>query len=101
MQSLKNRLVSFLLKKDKLVAVPTTWQAEYIKLAADKNKNRLVVIDLMNAYNDLLLDYYNKSSAKELREELATANKKPGANTAKEELVKMCYEEFKMTIERN
>ncbi len=101
MQSLKNWLISKLLERDKLVAVPQSWQKEYVKLAADKVKNSQALDLLVNEYNTLLLDYYKRSSVKELKEELEKNNISFKATASKEELINILHKEFKMLYEKN
>lgn len=101
MQRFKNWLITILLKKDKLVAVPESWQTEYVQLAGDKVRNKQNIAMLINEYNELLKDYFNKCSVKELQEELAEGKVKFKTNMSKAELVELAYQEFRMTIERN
>ena len=51
MQRFKNWLITVLLKKDKLVAVPESWQTEYVQLAGDKVRNKQNIAMLINEYN--------------------------------------------------
>lgn len=101
MQSFKNWLITTLLKKDKLVAVPESWQVDYIRTAADKIKNQKAVAELINEYNALLKDYYYKHSIKELQETLKDNDIAYKTSMSKEELAELAYQEFKMTFERN
>ena len=68
MQKFKNWLISALLRKDKLVAVPTSWQTEYVKLAGDSVRNKQTIGTLISEYNKLLQDFFNKCSVKELQD---------------------------------
>ena len=52
MQRFKNWLITILLKKDKLVAVPESWQTEYVQLAGDKVRNKQNIAMLINEYNE-------------------------------------------------
>ena len=101
MTSLKNWLITMLTRKDKLVCVPEAWQTEYVKLAGDKVRNNDTITVLMNAYNDLLKDYYRKCSIKELLATLEEDGKKVPANTSKEDLIGLVYKEYKMSIEKS
>ena len=99
MRTFKNWLITVLLKKDKLVAVPEKWQVDYVKTASNNVKNTQAIISLIKEYNELLLDYFKKCSVKELKEIITDTNIK--GITSKEQLVQIAYEESKMTYERN
>lgn len=99
MRTFKNWLITVLLKKDKLVAVPEKWQVDYVKTASNNVKNTQAIISLIKEYNELLLDYFKKCSIKELKETITDTNIK--GITSKEQLVQIAYEESKMTYERN
>lgn len=99
MRTFKNWLITTLLKKDKLVAVPEKWQVDYVKTASNNVKNTQAIISLIKEYNELLLDYFKKCSIKELKEIITETNIK--GITSKEQLVQIAYEESKMTYERN
>jgi len=101
MQKFKNWLISALLKKDKLVAVPTSWQTEYVKLAGDSVRNKQTIGTLISEYNKLLQDFFNKCSVKELQETLADGEVKFKTSMSKQELADLAYKEFRMTIERD
>lgn len=101
MQSFKNWLISILLKKDKLVAVPESWQVDYIKTAADKVKNSKAIAELITEYNALLKDFFGKHSVKELRDILDKEKIPYKTTMSKEELVALAYEEFKMAYQKN
>ena len=99
MRTFKNWLITSLLKKDKLVAVPEKWQVDYVKTASNNVKNTQAIVSLIKEYNELLLDYFKKCSVKELKETITDTNIK--GITSKEQLVQIAYEESKMTYERN
>ena len=99
MRTFKNWLITVLLKKDKLVAVPEKWQVDYVKTASNNVKNTQAIVSLIKEYNELLLDYFKKCSVKELKETITDTNIK--GITSKEQLVQIAYEESKMTYERN
>ena len=99
MRTFKNWLITALLKKDKLVAVPEKWQVDYVKTASSNVKNTQAIVSLIKEYNELLLDYFKKCSVKELKEIITDTNIK--GITSKEQLVQIAYEESKMTYERN
>lgn len=101
MQKFKNWLISALLKKDKLVAVPTSWQTEYVKLAGDSVRNKQTIGTLISEYNKLLQDFFNKCNIKELQETLADGEVKFKTSMSKQELADLAYKEFRMTIERD
>lgn len=100
MQKFKNWLISRLLKKDKLVAVPESWQVDYVKLAAAKVKNGTALQAIMLEYNELLQDYYAKCSTKELSQMCKDAEIKVKATASKEVMANMLYQEFRMTYEK-
>lgn len=100
MQSFKNWLITILLKKDKLVAVPESWQVDYIKTAADKIKNSKAIAALIDEYNLLLKDFFLKHSVKELQETLKDNDIIYKTTMSKEELAELAYQEFKMTYEK-
>ena len=99
MRTFKNWLITALLKKDRLVAVPEKWQVDYVKTASNNVKNTQAIVSLIKEYNELLLDYFKKCSVKELKEIITDTNIK--GITSKEQLVQIAYEESKMTYERN
>ena len=101
MQRFKNWLITVLLKKDKLVAVPQSWQTDYIRLAGDKVKKNSTISMLVTEYNNLLKDYFNKCTIKELHAELADSDAKVKAGMSKDELAEIAYKEFRMTIEKD
>lgn len=101
MQRLKNRLVSYLLRKDKLVAVPMSWQEEYVKLIKDSNNQKQAIGTIIEEYNQLLKDFFNKNSVKELQEVLRESGIIFKTTDSKEELVNKAYEEFRMSIEKD
>lgn len=101
MQRFKNWLITVLLKKDKLVAVPQSWQTDYVKLAGDKVKRNGTIAMLVTEYNNLLKDFFNKCTIKELHAELADSDAKVKAGMSKEELVELAYNEFRMTVEKD
>ena len=101
MQKLKNKLITFLLRKDKLVAVPLTWQEDYVRLAADAVKNKAAMATIITEYNNLLQDFFNKNSIKELQDLLTNEEIDYKTTMSKKELADLAYQEFKMTIEKN
>ena len=101
MHKFKNWLISVLLKKDKLVAVPTSWQTEYVKLAGDAVRNKQTIATLVTEYNKVLKDYFDRCSIKELQDTLADGNVAFKSTMNKQELSDLAYQEFRMTIERN
>jgi len=101
MQKFKNWLIDALLKKDKLVAVPTSWQTEYVKLAGNAVRSKETIATLITEYNKVLKDFFDKCSVKELQETLADGEVKFKTNMSKQELSDLAYKEFRMTIERD
>ena len=100
MQRFKNWLITALLRKDRLVAVPQSWQTEYVQLAGEKVRNRQAIAELITSYNELLKDYFKQCSVKEIQEELAEGKIKFKTTMSKDELVDLAYNEFRMTVER-
>lgn len=100
MQRFKNWLITVLLRRDKLVAVPQSWQTEYVQLAGEKVRNRQAIGELITSYNELLKDYFKQCSVKEIQEELAEGKIKFKTTMSKDELVELAYNEFRMTVER-
>lgn len=100
MDKIKNWLITKLLSKDKLVAVPENWQKDYVKMAADKVKNSAAIATIINEYNSLLKDYYEECSLKKLIG-LMEENGLPYKTTlSKKDMINSLYEEFKMTYEK-
>lgn len=100
MQHFKNWLIDALLKKDKLVAVPVSWQEDYVKMAGNQVKQKTAIAAVITEFNNLLKDYFEKCSVKDLQEELTGAEISFKSNMSKAELVELAYNEFKMTIEK-
>lgn len=101
MQKFKNWLIDRLLKKDKLVAVPEDWQVDYVKTASANVKNKGVITTIITEYNNLLKDYFEKCSAKELTNMLLEEKVQFKAGTPKAELVELAMKEFRMSYEQN
>lgn len=101
MQKFKNWLITKLTAKDKLVCVPEGWQREYVKLAGDSLKNKGTIAMLITEYNQLLKEYYDKCTIKDIQEELTEGGVKFKVSAPKEELAKLAYEEFKMVVEKD
>lgn len=101
MSKMRNWLITKLLKKDGLVAVPASWQEEYVRLASERVKVAGTIAKLVNHYNELLVDYYKELSAKRLTEECKKSDIKVKSTTSKEEMADLLYHEFKMTVEKN
>lgn len=93
---LKNKLIDMLLKKDQLVAVPISWQQEYAKLCGAQIQWEEDKDFIMNAYNELLRDYYHHLTVAELKEELKGTKIELKSTATKEEMADALYEEFKM-----
>ena len=68
MEKIIDKIVNRKLEKDGLVAVPISWQKEYVKLASSKIKDGHAIEELVKEYNLLLCDYYENNSVKELKE---------------------------------
>ena len=81
--------------------MPQAWQTEYVKLAGDKVRNQDIIAKLITEYNDLLKDYFEACSAKELQSMCIDGDIKVKAGTPKAQLVEILYNEFRMTIERD
>lgn len=97
----KEKLMNKWLAEDKLVCVPATWQKEYVKMAGGKVRTARLIQQLMDAYNELLLDFYQKHSIKELKDILKEQSIKIDTSWDKDELVKKVYEEFKMERQKD
>lgn len=96
MQNFRNWLLSLLLKKDNLVAVPVSWQRDYAQLCGYKIQVREDMNVLVEAYNDLLKEFYAHLTVAELKQEIKE-NKIPLKSAAsKEEMVAALYEKFEM-----
>lgn len=95
---LKNKLIDMLLKKDQLVAVPISWQQEYAKLCGKDIQRDEEWKVLIQAYNDLLKDYYHHLTVAELKEELKGTQIELKSTATKEEMADALFEEFKMRI---
>lgn len=101
MNKFKEKLVNKWLEKDGLVCVPASWQTEYVKLAGDKIRSASNVALVVDEYNKLLKQYYEKISMKELKDELKAAGiTKIPKNIGRDELVNMCYNEYYMEIKK-
>lgn len=99
---LRQRLITSLLKHEGLVSVPIEWQKEYVKLAGEKVHNAQVIQSIIKEYNDLLHDYYEKHSVKELKDTLKAAGiKEPLSKLNKDDLVNLATKEYKMSWEKN
>lgn len=101
MSKLKNKIITWLLKKDRLVAVPLSWQNEYVKMAGEVVQRKATIAQLITEYNDLLKDYFNAISTKELLDYLKDGNIQFKTTMSKQELANLAYEGFRMTIEKN
>lgn len=100
MQHFKNWLIDALLKKDKLVAVPQSWQEDYVKMAGKQVRQNQAIATIITEFNNLLRDYFEKCSVKELQQELTDGEIAFKSTMSKAELVELAYQEFKMTIEK-
>lgn len=101
MQTFKNWLIGRLLKKDKLVAVPESWQTDYVKTASANVSNRNALISIIKEYNNLLKDYFEKCSIKELTNTLTEEKVEIKTGLSKAELVDLAVKEFSMSYEQN
>lgn len=101
MQRFKNWLITVLLKKDRLVAVPISWQREYVKLAGQVVRDRDAIATLIDEYNEVLEDYFKKCSIKELKKALEKESIAIKANATKKDLIELACQEFRMTIEKS
>lgn len=94
--SIKNYLMNKWLKEDNLVCVPASWQKEYVKMVGSKVRMGKLINEMIDAYNELLLDFYSKHSIKELKEILKAEQVKIDPEWDKNALAERAYEEFKM-----
>ena len=100
MGRIRNKIITALLKKDKLVAVPANWHKDYVRMAADEVHKRDAIATIITEYNKLLSDYFHECSANLLRSTLDDGNVKYKTTMTKDELADLAYEEFKMTVEK-
>jgi hypothetical protein len=96
MQNLRNWFLSLLLKKDNLVAVPISWQREYAQLCGYKIQVEEDMGVLVQAYNDLLKDFYAHLTIAELKQEIKESEIQIKSTASKEEMAAALYEKFEM-----
>lgn len=96
MQNFRNWLLSLLLKKDNLVAVPISWQREYAQLCGYKFQVEEDMKVLVDAYNDTLKDLYAHYTLAELKQEIKESGIQIKATASKEEMANALYEKFEM-----
>lgn len=99
MEKLRTKLMNNMLRHEGLVAVPESWQTEYVKLAGDKVRNGQLIAEIINAYNDLLQDNLERCSVKELKDMLKDAGAEFPKDAPKEELIRLSFLEYKMKKE--
>ena len=100
MQKFKNWLITALLKKDKLVAVPQAWQTEYVKLAGDKVRLGQTLASVITAYNELLEDNLKRCPISELKSMLKDAGVDIPKQATKESLMALAFDAYKMRKEK-
>lgn len=100
MEKLRTKLVNTMLRHDGLVAVPESWQTEYVKLAGDKVRNGQAIAELIKEYNDLLNDYLDKCSIKELKEMAKNGEIKLPKDADKNTIKDLVYNDYKMRKEK-
>ena len=100
MQRFKNWLITALLKKDKLVAVPQAWQTEYVKLAGDKVRLGQTLASVITAYNELLEDNLKRCPISELKSMLKDADIDIPKQATKESLMALAFDAYKMRKEK-
>lgn len=101
MKKLRTWLVEKLLKHDGMIAVPSEWQKEYVKLAGDKVRSGQTIAEIMKEYNQLLEDYLNKCNMKELKGMIKDAGiTNITADSDKDALVRIALNEYKMKKEK-
>jgi hypothetical protein len=88
-------------RRNGMVYVPESWQVEYVKLAGDKVRNGQTTAMIVREYNELLKDFYNKCSIKELKDLLKDAELKIDKDLDKDGLVNLAYNEYKMVIKKD
>ncbi len=101
MGRIRNKIITALLKKDKLVAVPEKWHRDYVRMAGDEVKRNEAIATIITEYNKLLSDYFHLCSVNLLHDTLDGEKIKYKTTMTKDELANLAYEEFKMTIEKN
>lgn len=100
-EKLRTWFLNKLLSRDELIAVPESWQTEFVQLAGDKVRNGQVIAEIIKEYNKLLEDYLNKCSIKELKDMLKDAGvERIPTDAGKDGLVSMAYQEYKMRKEK-
>ena len=99
MNKFKNWLITKLLQADELVAVPKSWQKEYVKLAGDKVKNSSAILTVIKEYNDLFLDPSNHPPMRKIVDMTKDAGLEYKTTMTKEELVEQLHKEFSMYYE--
>lgn len=100
MSKIIEKIVSNYLNKRNLITVPSDWQKEYVKLAGDKVNSGRAIEKIVKEYNDLLEDFYNRHTAKELREVLESDGQKIKSGLDKDTLVKMAVDEYSMIYKK-
>ena len=101
MKKLRTWIVEKLLKHDGMIAVPSEWQKEYVKLAGDKVRSGQTIAEIMKEYNQLLEDYLNKCNMKELKGMIKDAGiTNITADSDKDALVRIALNEYKMKKEK-
>ena len=84
-----------------MIAVPSEWQKEYVKLAGDKVRSGQTIAEIMKEYNQLLEDYLNKCNMKELKGMIKDAGiTNITADSDKDALVRIALNEYKMKKEK-
>lgn len=99
MEKLRTKLVNFLLKRDRLVAVPEGWETEYVRLAGDKVRLGQTLTTVINAYNELLEDNLKRCPITELKSMLKDSGVEVPKQATKESLTELVYNEYKMRKE--
>jgi hypothetical protein len=100
-KKLRTWIVEKLLKHDGMIAVPSEWQKEYVKLAGDKVRSGQTIAEIMKEYNQLLEDYLNKCNMKELKGMIKDAGiTNITADSDKDALVRIALNEYKMKKEK-
>ncbi len=101
MKKFRTWLIDKLLSHDDLIAVPDSWQKEFVQLAGDKVRNGQAIAEIIKEYNKLLEDYLNKCSIKELKAMIKDAGlTKITADSDKDALVMIALNEYKMRKEK-
>jgi hypothetical protein len=92
-----NKIIETILQKQGKVAVPETFQKDYVRLSGYKLQQEGALETLVREYNKLLKDYFSGMSTHKLAAYLKS-HEIPGVkqNMKKQILVEIAYKAFRM-----